>query len=272
MLCLTKVVFSQKNADSLIVKNKVKVVSIYDSANTLVSMSKFDDLGRLIYQLDDNFGSYKSLKATLTKTYDQKGNVMSTVFTHANYNHPRVWYYEYDTNGNKTGTLDEFGNYVFKYFYDESGFKIKEIAFNDENKVRRTSYYEKFDDGKKIVEKTGNIATPSRTNTTTYDTFGNIVSSESMDGTKVNAIIHFYYENNRLVKTTSYDGFGTNYFYNQNGQLTEIQMYRLEEKLEITITNKQFEYNRLGLIEKYIEVTSNEEVQSEYRYAYDFYR
>ena len=271
ILFISNLTFCQKNADSLIIKNKVKSVRIYDQSNKLVSKSEFDSLGRLVYNLQDDFGGYKRLKSTLTKVYDENGLNIISVSTHSNFDKPTVWRYEYDINGNKTGTLDEFGNYVFKYVYDENGLKIKEFAYNDENKIRRKSYFQRFDNEKKVVEKVGNDSIPTRINTTTYDEYGNTLKSESLDGAKVNSLIEYYYENNRLVKTTYYGGYGKKYSYNQNGQLTKTQGYREESDKDVILSNQQFEYNELGLIHKYIEAKAKENLKSEYRYKYEFY-
>lgn len=271
ILFITNSIFSQNNSDSLIIKNKVKTVRIYDIMNKLVSSSEFDSLGKLVYRIQDDFGGYKTLKSTLTKIYDKNGYNIISVSTHSNFDKPTVWRHEYDINGNKTGTLDEFGNYVFKYFYDESGFKIKELAYNEEYKIRRKSFFQKFDNGKKVVEKMGNDSIPTRINTTTYDEYGNMLKSESLDGSKVNSIIEYYYENNRLVKTTNYGGYGRKYFYNENGQLIKTQGYREELNKEVSLSYEQFEYNEFGLIEKYFEVKTNENLKSEYRYEYEFY-
>lgn len=265
-------IFSQNNADSLIIKNKVKSVRVYDNSNKLVSKSEFDSLGKLVYRLDNDFGGFKKLKSTLTKVYDKNGLNIISVSTHSNFEKPTVWRHEYDLNGNRIRILDEFGNYVFKFVYDKDGFKTQEITYNNENKVHRKSYFQKFDNGKKVVEKVGNDSIPDRINTNTYDEYGNILKSESLDGAKVNSLIEYYYEENRLVKTTYYGGYGKKYSYNKNGQLTKIQGYKQELDKEVILNYEQFEYNELGLIEKYIEEKTKENLKSEYRYEYEFYK
>lgn len=265
-------IFSQNNADSLIIKNKVKSVRVYDNSNKLVSKSEFDSLGKLVYRLENDLGGFKKLKSTLTKVYDKNGLNIISVSTHSNFEKPTVWRHEYDLNGNRIRILDEFGNYVFKFVYDKDGFKTQKIAYNNENKVHRKSYFQKFDNGKKVVEKVGNDSIPDRINTNTYDEYGNILKSESLDGAKVNSLIEYYYEENRLVKTTYYDGYGKKYSYNKNGQLTKIQGYKQELDKEVILNYEQFEYNELGLIEKYIEEKTKENLKSEYRYEYEFYK
>lgn len=265
-------IFSQNNADSLIIKNKVKSVRVYDNSNKLVSKSEFDSLGKLVYRLENDLGGFKKLKSTLTKVYDKNGLNIISVSTHSNFEKPTVWRHEYDLNGNRIRILDEFGNYVFKFVYDKDGFKTQKIAYNNENKVHRKSYFQKFDNGKKVVEKVGNDSIPDRINTNTYDEYGNILKSESLDGAKVNSLIEYYYEENRLVKTTYYGGYGKKYSYNKNGQLTKTQGYKKELDKEVILNYEQFEYNELGLIEKYIEEKTKENLKSEYRYEYEFYK
>ena len=75
-----------------------------------------------------------------------------------------------------------------------------------------------------------------------------------------------------MVKTTYYDGYGKKYSYNKNGQLTKIQGYKQELDKEVILNYEQFEYNELGLIEKYIEEKTKENLKSEYRYEYEFYK
>lgn len=272
LLLLTYLTFSQTNADSLIIKNRVKKVRVFDINNKLVSEFEYDSIARLIYRLHNDFTGFKSLKSTITKIYDSNDNNIISVSTHSNFNKPIVWRYEYDNNGSKTATLDEFGNYVFRYFYDKNGFMVKKLSYNAKNEIRRKSTFEKADNGKKIIERMGNDSIISRINTVTIDDKGNTVKRESLDGTKINSLINNYYKNNRLVKITYYGGYGKNYFYNQKGRLIKIVGYKEEGNNEITNGYEEFIYNELGLIEKYIETKwSNDNSKSEYRYEYDFH-
>ncbi len=246
---------------------------MFDTNNKLVSESEYDSIGRLIYRLHDDFTGFKSLKSTLTKIYDNNGNNIISVLTHSNFNKPTVWRHKYDSYNNKTETLDEFGNYVFRYFYNENGFMIKKLSYNDKNEIRRRSIFEKVNDGKTIVERMGNDSIFYRINTTTLDAKGNTIKSESLDGKKVNSLINHFYKNNRLVKTTYHGGFGKNYFYNQSGQLKKIVGYKEEGSNEVSNGYEEFTYNELGLIKKYIETKwSRDNSKSEYRYEYDFYK
>ncbi len=272
LLLLTNLTFSQTNADSLIISNRVKEVRIFDVNNKLVSKSQYDSIGRLIYRLHDDFAGFKSLKSTLTKIYNTNGNNIISVSTHSNFNKPTVWRYEYDNNGNKTSAIDEFGNYVYRYFYDDDGFMVKKLSFNNKNNIRRISTYEQTDKGKKIIERIGKDSIFSRTNITTTDSNGNIIKRKSRDGQKINSLIDYVYENSRLIKTTYHGGYGKKFYYNSKNQLIKIVGYKKEQNNEVPNGYEEFIYNELGLIEKYIETKwSNDNSKSEYRYEYDFY-
>ncbi|WP_299892408.1 hypothetical protein [uncultured Lacinutrix sp.] len=264
--------FGQTNADSLIIKNKIKVVKILNAKNKLVNEIRYDSLGKLIYRLDDDFAGYKNLKSTLTKIYDVNGNNIISVMTHSNFNKPTVWRHKYDDRGNKIATIDELNNNVFKQFYDEDNFMTMKLSYDENNKIRRKSTFEKTDDGNKIIEKIGRDSIPSRINTTTLDNNGNTIKSESLDGSSINSLINYFYKNNRLVKITYHGGYGRNYFYNSKNQLIRTSGYKEEQNVEITSSNEEFIYNKKGLIEFYRESRwSRDNSLSEYRYEYKYY-
>lgn len=123
LLLSTYFASGQTNADSLIIKNKIKTVKIFDSENKLVNEIRYHFADRLIYRLDDDFAGYKNLKSTLTKIYDVNGNNIISVLTHSNLNKPTVWRHKYDKRGNEIATIDELNNYIFRSFYDKDNFK-----------------------------------------------------------------------------------------------------------------------------------------------------
>ncbi|SMC57187.1 hypothetical protein [Moheibacter sediminis] len=63
--------FGQDNFDSIILRNNVKEVRISDSKNKVVSLTKYDSLGKLIYRLWDDFTGQNSLKSSIPKSYDK---------------------------------------------------------------------------------------------------------------------------------------------------------------------------------------------------------
>src|SRR5690606_35206333 len=147
-------VFSQTNSDSLIIKNKIKEVRIFDIDNNIACITKYDSLGKLTYNLMDNFTSQTSLKSSLTKIYNEKGDPIKTIFTHSSYSKPTIWINEFDDRNNKITTKDDLGNLVFEYFYDNSNFLVKKISYDEETKqIRNIETIEKTNEGKTIISK-----------------------------------------------------------------------------------------------------------------------
>lgn len=273
LLLMNNLMFGQNNSDSLIISNRVKVVRVLNAYNDLVSNTEYDSIGRLIYRFNYDSIGFKPLKSTLTKIYDINGNNIISVLTHSNFNKPTIWRYQYDNNGNRIATIDEFGNYVFRYFYNKNGFKIKELAYNAQNEIRRKSTFEVLENGNKVVERTGNNSVYSRINTKTLDDNGNIIKSESLDGIKINSLINNYYKNDKLIKTTYSGGYGKYYYYNKKSQLIKIISFKNEESKEVLNGYEEFIYNDLGLIIRYIEKkVSADNLKSIYHYEYDFYK
>ena len=55
ILLIVNLLFSQNNSPEIIVSNKVKEVRILNANNEVVSVSKYDNNGRLIFTSADNF-------------------------------------------------------------------------------------------------------------------------------------------------------------------------------------------------------------------------
>lgn len=265
-------VFSQTNSDSLIIKNKIKEVRIFDIDNNIACITKYDSLGKLTYNLMDNFTSQTSLKSSLTKIYNEKGNPIKTIFTHSSYSKPTIWINEFDDRNNKITTKDDLGNLVFEYFYDNSNFLVKKISYDEETKqIRNIETIEKTNEGKTIISKITKDSI-NRINTKHLDNRGNIIKSDSYDGETLNSsIISSYDENNRISKIIYKSNYGSNYIYNTNNQLIKRQSFKITNDLEIFTNFEEFEYNELGLIHKYRENKYSKNLR-EYYYEYDFYK
>lgn len=245
------VLSAQRGTDSLMVKNHVKEIRILDSKNKVVSIDKFNVLGKKVYNALDDFGGSTFLKTSTTWFYNELGILSKTIMTHSSFPEPTVWLYKYDENGNQTEIKTEDDRIVFKFFYDSSGYRIKELAYADDGNVRQTTTYEKAE-RKTISRITGDFI-KNRTNTSFFDDDGNQIKSESYDGNKVNFATVSIYEKDKLLKTTYDDGEGSNYKYDTKGRLTKRQNFKTEGGVEVLGNYEEFTYNEIDLIETYVE-------------------
>ena len=265
--------FSQSNADSIIVKNKVKEVKIFDSENNLVSEFKYDIKGRLVFRSMDNFTSAIFLKTSEINIYDENDNLIKTTFFHSSFSEPRIWIKEYDKNQNLVNVKNEKGDLVFQFFYDDKDFKNREIMYEG-NKTSQTTIFETFDNGKTIVSKIKGDFIKSRKNISFYDDNKNEIKTESYDFGKLRFSSISTYKKNRKVKiiyneTESING--DNYYYDSKNRLTKRQLFNIEKKKEILGKYEAFEYLENDLIKKYTENIYSLSGLNEYRYEYDFF-
>lgn len=273
LLLITHVVFSQKNANSAIISNKVKEVRIIDKNNKVVSISKYDNNGRLIFTSADNFTYAVFLKTSETISYNNDGKINKTISTHSSFEKPTIFINNYDSNGNLISIEDESGKLIFKYFYNDTNFKIKEQLYDDRNKIEETITYEKSSDGKKVVQSIEGNFIKKRKNISFYDQNGNEIRSELYD----NGILYFSTENiflnNRVVKETykKKSGIsGNNYYYDDQERLTKRELFNVENGKELIGNSESFEYFDNGLIKKYIENIYSISELGEFKYEYDF--
>lgn len=266
--------FGQDNLDSIIIQNNVREVRILDNQNRIASLTKYDSLGNLTFRSWDDFTGQTSLKSSITKIYDEKGNNIKTIFTHSAYEEPEIWISQYDVNNNEISTKDINGNLIFEYFYDDLNFMVKKISYDDEelNTIRNIETIEKLENGKKIVSKITKDSIKFRINTTYLDDSGNVIRSDSYDGDVLNSSTIYTYDlSNKLIKTIYLSKYGSNYIYNLNGQLSKRQQFKIEEDADIPTNFEEYEYNDLGLIEKYRENIYSKNLK-EYHYEYEFYK
>jgi hypothetical protein len=274
LLLINYSVFCQSNADSTIVKNKVKEVKIFDSTNNLVSISKYDVKGNLIFKSMDNFASATFLKTSEINTFDESGNEVKTVSTHSSFPDSTIWVKEYDKNKNLLNIKDEKGNLVFQYFYDDSNFKKKEIMY-DENKISQTTIYESRKNGNEIVSLINGDFLKNRKNISFFDNNKNEIKTESYDNDKLKFSSNSTYVNNQIVKiiyneTDSQSG--NNYYYDSKNRLIKRELFDLENRKEIKGNYEIFEYFENDLIKKYVENIYSLLGLNEYRYEYDYFK
>jgi hypothetical protein len=265
--------FSQSNSDSLIIKNKVKRVKIFDSENKLVSVYEYDIKGRLILRSMDNFTSAIFLKTSETNIYDENDNLIKTTFIHSSFSEPRIWIKDYDKNKNLVSIKNDKGDLVFQFFYDGTNFKNKEIMY-DVNKISQTTVFERLDNGKTIVSSINGDFIKGRKNSSFYDDNKNEIKTESYDFGKLRFSSISTYEKNRLVKiiyNETQGKNGNNYFYDSKNRLVKRQLFDIEKNKEILGKYEVFEYSDNDLIKKYSENIYSLSGLNEYRYEYNFF-
>jgi len=263
--------FSQNNVDSIIVKNHVKEVRILSQLSDTANLIRYNKQGKMTYNLLNNFGGSTFLKTSITWVYNDRNKVIKTISTHSSFPDSTVWVYEYDTKGNKISTKSIDGRLIFKYYYDDSNFLVKQLSYDDSSKLEGTTTYEKVNNGKKIISTiTGNFI-KYRTNTTYFDDNGNNIRNESYDGAKINFSTESVFEGNRLVKITYNSGYGSNYTYDAKGRLIKRSNFKIENDKERNTGFEEFTYNDKGLLIYYQENIYDSEKLRKYRYEYDFY-
>ena len=282
-LLLTNFALSQKNADSLILKHKVKTVKIFDSENKLVGELRYDTTGNLVFRFEDKFTFYRSLKSTLAKCHDFEIFDYTTIYNH--FASKSVWFYNYDKSGNVKSIEDELGNYLYKYKYDKDHFMIKKLSFSLNYNFKKKSIFEKMNE-KEIIEKKYIDGIPSHVIISKLNDDGIIDTLEkSYNNSNTILQINFNYSDKKLVDISYKNGGGHHFYYNSNNQLCKISSYEVRqsnnlsvsylenESTEMQVACQEFIYNSKGLIEKF-KKSDNLRVNplSEYRYEYQFYQ
>jgi hypothetical protein len=256
------------------VKNKVKEVRIFDFKNNLVSVSKYDLKGNLLFKSMDNFTSAVFLKTSETNTYNENGKLIKKISTHSSFKEPTIWIQEYDKNQNLVSIKDEKGNLIFQFFYDNSNFKNKEIMYAD-NKMSETTLYEKRNNGNEIISLINGDFLKNRKNISFFDENKNEIKTESYNNENLRFSSNSTYEKNRIVKiiyseTNSQNG--NNYYYDSKNRLIKRELFDLENGKEINGNYEVFEYLENDLIKKYAENIYSLSGLKEYRYEYDYYK
>jgi hypothetical protein len=175
--------FCQTNTDSTVVKNKVKEVRIFDIKDNLVSVSKYDLKGNLLFKSMDNFTFAVFLKISETNTYNENGELIKKISTHSSFKEQTIWIQEYDKNQNLVSIKDEKGNLIFQFFYDDSNFKNKEIMYSD-NKISQTTIIEKRHNGNEIISLINGDFIKNRKNISFFDENKNEIKTESFNNEK----------------------------------------------------------------------------------------
>lgn len=266
--------FCQTNTDSIIVKNKVKEVRIFDSKDNLLSVSKYDLEGNLLFKSMDNFTSAVFLKTSETNTYNENGKLIKKISTHSSFKEPTICIKEYDKNQNLESIKDEKGNLIFQFFYDDLNFKNKEIMYSD-NKISQTTIIEKRDNGNEIISLINGDFLKNRKNISFFDKNKNEIKTESYNNEKLSFSSNSTYKKNRITKiiyneTNSQSG--NNYYYDSKNRLIKRELFDLENEKEINGNYEVFEYSENDLIKKYAENIYSLIGLKEYRFEYDYYK
>jgi len=265
LMCLIlfsfNICLSQSNPKNIILNNNIAKVRVFDNNGNIVSVVHYDIYGNVVYKYLKKFEGV--VFSSIIKTYDDSGNNIKTYFEDSG----ETWFFEFDDNNNEVLIKDNDGCPIFQYFYDDSNFLVKTVAFKEgSDKIRRVEISEKFDSGKKIVTTAG-----KRVNTKYFDEKGNNVKSDSYDGDVLNSLIESVYdENNRLIEVRyGFDG-GVKYYYNSNHQLVKMQVFNLDKDVEYLDSKiEEFEYFENGLLKKYCENRYSDKMR-EFTYEYDF--
>jgi hypothetical protein len=273
ILLIVNLLFSQNNSPEIIVSNKVKEVRILNANNEVVSVAKYDNNGRLIFTSADNFTYSIFLKTSKTISYNDDGKINKIISTHSSFPEPTVLINNYDLKGNLMSIVNENGKLVFKYFYDETNFKIKEQSYNDKNKIEETITYEKSLDGKKITEMINGDFIKKRKNISFFDNDGNKIKSESYDSGKLYFSTESVFLDSKIVKNIYFKNtgkYGENYYYDDKKRLSKRELFSVENDKEIVGNSETFEYFDNGLIKKYIENIYSIYELGEFKYEYQF--
>lgn len=266
--------FCQTNTDSVIVKNKVKEVRIFDNKNNLVSLSKYDLKGNVLFKSMDNFTSAVFLKTSETNEYNDNGKLIKKTSTHSSFKEPTIWIKEYDKNQNLLNIKDEKGNLIFQFFYDDSNFKNKEIMYS-ENKISQTTIFEKRNNGNEIISLINGDFLKNRKNISFFDENKNEFKTESYNNEKLRFSSNSTYTKNRITKiiyNETNGQNGNNFYYDSKNRLIKRELFDIENGKEINGNYEVYEYLENDLIKKYVENIYSLSGLNEYRYEYDYYK
>lgn len=263
--------FSQTNVDSIIVNNHVKEVRILSQHNDTANLITYSREGKMTYNLLNNFSGSTFLRTSTRWVYNDSGKVIKTIITHSSFPESTVWVYEYDKRGNRMSTKTTDGKLIFRYFYDDSNFLVKQLSFDDSSKLEQTTTFEKVNNGKKVISKIMGNFIKNRTNITYFDDNGNNIKTESYDGANINFSTESVFEGNRLVKIAYNSGYGSKYTYDSKGRLIKRSNFKIEYDKEKNNGFEEFIYNEKGLLINYAENIYYSGKLRKYRYEYDFY-
>lgn len=266
--------FCQTNTDSVIVKNKVKEVRIFDNKNNLVSLSKYDLKGNVLFKSMDNFTSAVFLKTSESNEYNDNGKLIKKTSTHSSFKEPTIWIKEYDKNQNLLNIKDEKGNLIFQFFYDDSNFKNKEIMYS-ENKISQTTIFEKRNNGNEIISLINGDFLKNRKNISFFDENKNEFKTESYNNEKLRFSSNSTYTKNRITKiiyNETNGQNGNNFYYDSKNRLIKRELFDIENGKEINGNYEVYEYLENDLIKKYVENIYSLSGLNEYRYEYDYYK
>lgn len=239
--------------------------------NDTANLIRYNKEGKMTYNFLNNFGGSTFLKTSITWVYNDNGRVIKTISTHSSFPDSIVWVYEYDTKGNRQSAKTIDGKLIFRYYYDDSNFLVKQLSFDDSSKLEQTTTYEKVNNGKKVISKIIGNFIKNRTNSSYFDDNGNNIKTESYDGMKLNFSTESVFEGNKLLKTTYNSDYGSEYTYDSKGRLIKRSNFKIVNDKKENNSFEEFSYNNKGLLINYEENIYNSGKLRKYRYEYDFY-
>ncbi len=220
----------------------------YDKHNRITSLKNedgkgytfaYDDSGLVTHTTDQTGAEYEM-------TYDEFGNCTSKTKTTHYYDITRsgTEYYTYDLYGNKIQTIDEDGNTVSSYKYDNLG----RLLSKEESGDKEIYYY--TNDG-----KLSGIRSSYHYENYTYDKEGHILTVRSSE----EPLIRYTYDGNYNVLSKEYsDETSETFTYNKNNQMTS----KTDREGNVT----KFEYDSLGRNSAVIDHYGH---RTEYTYTFD---
>ena len=131
-------------------KQKVKSTKVYydatDNVTEVIHLPKNDILRERI-------NTYKNPNKGFEDKYDEKGNIIETIYSDENGNVVTKSYYKYNDNGNR---IEHIYNSInaeplyrrFVFEYDKKGNKVRDIVFNEKGeKIDQARYkYNRYND------------------------------------------------------------------------------------------------------------------------------
>ena len=223
-------------------------------------------IGKATVLCNSFFGA--NAEVTCKYNYDEKGNVISVVYT-ANTDHVYKIEYTYDENGrlSKISTYHDGSKIgTRKYTYDENGNIIKNIYTNSSGETDVSEYtYDKNGNIIKAVNPVvDDVAVPRKT-----DYIDALLLDPSYLGYDVLSVEHSYDKNGNLGKISCYDYrhnviIGTtehSFEYDQNSNITKV-VYTRNQEDNFSQCTDEFTYDSYGNIIKQVTTYNDNSVNS----------
>lgn len=250
LLCLLSTgLFAQENADSIIRKNKVKQVYIYEGKR-VAGTRMYDEQGHLTFAFSNNmFGpvtsttklGYKEGKLEWDKT--KISTVKDTIFNT----------YFYDKAGNLTQVENGTNLRVLSaYEYDSANRKIRDLIFNEGGAGTRDIVYKYDKKGNLAEELVNDPYTRNRKKVYTYDKENHLVKLEVADNNGPQYTEEIKYDKNgrkvEEIHTETDANEIIRYEYDKSGHLTKRTQANIIDGKETITRTVKYTYDNYGLI------------------------